>query len=142
MKTLFAGVKKELARLDVREVQLVKFGFIVGGILLLLASLAFWHEKYTTFAVVFTPGFLLFFFGATFPRLLKGPYKIWMSLGFLLGGVIGSVILGTLYYVLVTPIALVLNLVKGSPLEHVSKEGSYWIPRAETWTRESMERLF
>ena len=142
MKNIIAGIKKELKELDVSRVQLIKFGFVVGGILLLLALVALYHAKMHTFYVVAVPGIILFTLGVIAPMWLRGAYKVWMGLSFTLGAFVGMIILSVLYYLFVTPIALLVLLFKGNPLEHVSKEGSYWIPRTSSWTKETMEQLF
>lgn len=142
MISMLKGMKKEIQALDTSTFQLVKFGSIVGGILLLLTGLALYHGKIHTAYWVGIPGILLFALGATFPRALKIFYIAWMSIGLFLGAIIGSLVLSLLYYVFVTPIALVVLLVKGNPLEHATKEGSYWIPRTSSWTKETMEQLF
>jgi polyferredoxin len=110
--------------------------------LLLLAGLAYWHGKLHTALWVGIPGAILFFFGAVSPRVLVPFYTLWMGLGVLLAAVLGTVILSILYYVLVTPIGLLVLLFKGNPLHHRAKEGSYWIPRERGWDKTSMEKLF
>jgi hypothetical protein len=142
MTTLFAGIQKELKKLDTSTIKMVEFGFIIGGIFLLLSVLAFWNNKLNLGYITGVPGAILFFFGATFPQLLRPIYKLWMGLAFVLGGFVGTIILSLLYYVFVTPIALLVLLFKGNPLDHKTKQGSYWIPREAGWNKQSMEQLF
>ncbi len=142
MKHFFASIKKQITVLDTSEKQLVSFGFIIGGILLLAAGFCYWREYVTAMYVLGIPGFILFFFGAWAPRVLRLPYLAWMTLGIVLGGVVGTVILSVLYLILVTPIALLVNIFKGSPLVHKTKEGSYWIPRTTPMQSSDMEHLF
>lgn len=138
----FANIKKETDALRTSAWGNAKFAFLVGGILLLLASLAWYHGKMLTAAIVGTPGLALFAAGAIFPALLSGLYRKWMWLAFFLGSIIGPVILALIYYVVLTPIALIALLLKGNPLEKQTKEGSYWIPRSVPLDPKSMERMF
>lgn len=142
MPKAIRAILHDLAELDTRVITLTKFGFIVGGILLLLCGLAYYHGKFLTAAIVGLPGIALFGAGALFPRVLVGVYRAWMALGMLLGLVISPIILGAIYYLILSPIAFLAGIFVGDPLEHTPKEGSYWIPREKGWTKETMERLF
>jgi hypothetical protein len=142
MKKIFFHIQKEVDDLSVTEWGNAKFAFLVGGILLLLASLAWYHGKVATALLAGVPGLTLFSAGAIVPGWLGGLYRRWMWLAFFLGSIIGPVILAFIYYVVLTPIALLALLVKGNPLEKKTKEGSYWIPRREPFNPKNMERMF
>jgi len=142
MKKILREIQNEIGKLDMSVLTLVKFGFVVGGILLLLAGFAFWHGKLLTAEVVGIPGLLLFAFGALRPTLLRGAYKAWMIFALVIGFFVSNVIIMVLYMFLVTPIGLLMNLIKGNPLDQKGKEGSYWVTRATNWDKASMERLF
>ena len=51
-----------------------------------------------------------------------------MMLGIILGGIVTNILLTILFYFVVTPIALILKLTHGHPLElgFRTKETSYW----------------
>jgi hypothetical protein len=64
------------------------------------------------------------------PRLLAPLYKGWMKFGHVLGWINARIILGLVFFVLVTPIGLVMRLA-GKDLLHMKtkKPASYWIRR-------------
>ncbi len=142
MKRFFSNIAKELDALEDSGWSLAKFGFLVGGILLLLGGLAYYHGKIETAAWVGIPGFILFALGATMPSSLRLAYRAWMSLALFLGAIIGPALLAAIYFVVVTPISIIMLFFKGDPLEKKTKQGSYWIPRAEKFETSSMERMF
>jgi hypothetical protein len=142
MHTLFLNIRKEVESLPITVWGLAKFAFLVGGILLFLGGLAWYHEKTITALIVGIPGLSLFAAGAIVPRRLSWLYRRWMWLAFFLGSIIGPLILVLIYYFIVTPIALIALLAKGNPLEKETKEGSYWIPRACAFDPKNMERMY
>ena len=65
------------------------------------------------------------------PALLALPNRLWLRFGLLLNRIISPVVLGFLFYVVVTPIGALMRLfgqdnlrLRGSPAD-----GSYWIKR-------------
>ncbi len=54
--------------------------------------------------------FLTFLVSFTRPRLLSTPNKLWMKFSLLLARFVSPIILGVLFYVLISPLALALRL--------------------------------
>lgn len=65
------------------------------------------------------------------PGLLKPLNVLWFKLGMLLHRIVNPIVLGTMFLVLITPIALVLRLLgkKLIPLTFELDKASYWIER-------------
>jgi len=66
------------------------------------------------------------------PKALKGPNLIWFRFGLLLHKIISPLVLGMLFFLTVTPTALVMRLL-GKDLLHLRlnpNAKSYWIHRA------------
>jgi hypothetical protein len=65
------------------------------------------------------------------PNLLKPLNLLWFKLGMLLHNIVNPVVLGIMFLVFITPIALVLRLLgkKLIPLTFESDKASYWIER-------------
>lgn len=65
------------------------------------------------------------------PALLTGLNRLWMKLGILLGKVVSPIALGILFYVVITPIGMVIRLTGKDPLrlKFEPDADSYWIPR-------------
>ena len=93
-----------------------QFGLMIGGIFLLIGLWPFvWRqEAVRIWAVV--PGSLLAVTGLVVPGLLKQVYQGWMVVGHVLGWVNTRIILGVLFYGIVTPMGLVMKLTGRDPM--------------------------
>ena len=62
------------------------------------------------------------------PRAARPFYLVWMALGCCLGFVVSNVVLGAIYFFIVTPIGLALRLAGRDPLRRAfeSKRQTYW----------------
>lgn len=77
------------------------------------------------------------------PRALAPLHKAWMAFGHVLGWINARIILGVVFFVVVTPIGLVMRLA-GKDLLAMKrrKSQSYWIQRGEALTPQSMRNQF
>jgi hypothetical protein len=70
--------------------------------------------------------------GALRPRLLVVPNRLWMGVAEAMGFVMTRVILGLVFFLIVTPIGLLRRLTGGDPLGRRSRSAeSYWKPYTE-----------
>lgn len=95
-----------------------EFGLLVGAI---LAALGVWWSYREKFASV-RPGFLavgglLLILGALWPRALVLPFKAWMGLAEQISKVVTALILGIVFFLVVTPIGVFKRLRGWDPLE-------------------------
>ena len=113
--------RKELRRFAI--IMAIAFG-LIGGLLL-------WREKgHYYWFLILSGTFLLF--GLVMPGLLKPVYKTWMTLAGVMGWFMTRIILIVLFYLVVTPIGLLMRLSGKDFLElklDRSSSESYWIPR-------------
>jgi len=87
--------------------QLRSFGLVVGGV---FSVIGFWpllirHEGFRWWAVVLAGGLIMP--ALLFPNSLFWPYKGWMMVGQVLGWINTRIILGVVFYGVVTPIGAV-----------------------------------
>jgi hypothetical protein len=113
-----------------------EFGLVVGGFLALLGGWWLYRGKFGNAAhVVFPLGALLIFFGLIWPRLLVWPNRAWMLLAEGLSFITTRIILGLVFFLVVTPIGVVKRLMGWDPLGRRSGQGingaSYWTPYPE-----------
>lgn len=109
-----------------------KFGITMGLFLVVFAGFLFWRGK-ESFEIFLISGLLLCVLGLTIPAVLKPIYWGWMVLGAILGWIMTRVILGLLFYVVITPIGLLSRSFGNQFLElkwDKSKE-SYWNTRTQ-----------
>ena len=96
--------------------QLRSFGLVLtGGFLVIgLWPLVFRQEdlRMWALAISITSGIA----GLLVPAILRYPYQVWMILGECLGWVNSRIILGGLYYVIVTPMRVVMTMVGHDPM--------------------------
>lgn len=77
------------------------------------------------------------------PRLLAPLYKGWMKFGHALGWINARIILGLVFFVLVTPTGLVMRLFGKDPLRmRTKKSASYWIRRDKPIDPQSLRNQF
>jgi hypothetical protein len=101
---------------QVTKTTLRQFGLMVGGMFLLIGlwPLVWRHEEVRVWAVA--PGALLAVVGAVIPGLLLRIYRGWMFVGHVLGWINTRIILGVLFYGIVTPMGLVMKAMGCDPM--------------------------
>ncbi len=106
------------------------FGLSVGSILIIIASFkaGFTGHANNLDLTLFALGFLLVSLGSFFPATLSAPNQAWMAFGEIAGKVVNPIVLFCLFILLVTPIGLLMRLLKARPLK-LQIDGntqSYW----------------
>ena len=121
-------INKELEQLSISPRNLRKFGFLVGGVFLLLGCWFLYRQK-PVWPYLLAPGALLVLGGAIVPGSLKHVYVAWMSVGFALGFVVSNVILTVFYYLALTPVGLIARLCGQDflALKRNPTAVSYWV---------------
>ena len=103
------------------------FGFLIGLILLIIAGILFYKERepYLLFIIL---GITSIGLGLGLPIVIKPLYLVWMNFAVLLGWFMTRLILGLLFYIIVSPISLILRLFGKEFLELKIKSpnSSYW----------------
>lgn len=108
------------------------FGFVFTGIFLIIAGYLWYHDGrplaiqiFLVLAVAFS-AFALFM-----PIVLRPLNKAWYKLGLLMGRVVSPIVLGILFFILISPIAIVMRLAGRDALK-LRKQNvqSHWIDRA------------
>ena len=110
-----------------------EFGLVVGGVFVLLGVWWLYRGKFTSAAQVVIPlGSLLVLLGLIWPRALVVPNRAWMLLAEALSFVTTRIILGVVFFLVVTPIGIVKRLSGWDPLNRRGpRSASYWRPYAE-----------
>ena len=110
-----------------------EFGLVVGGVFVLLGGWWLYRGKFTNAAHIVLPlGSALILLGLIWPRALALPNKAWMLLAEALSFVTTRVILGLVFFLIVTPIGVVKRLSGWDPLNRrAARSTSYWRPYSE-----------
>jgi hypothetical protein len=105
-----------------------EFGFVVGGVFVLLSAWWLYRGKFSSASHITLPlGSLLVLLGWLWPRALVWPNRGWMLLAEGLSFVTTRIILGIVFFLLITPIGVVKRLSGWDPLDRRSaRRPSYW----------------
>jgi hypothetical protein len=76
------------------------------------------------------------------PSMILPIRDAWMTLGHALSRVTTPIVLGVVYFIVLTPIGILRRTVGRNPLRQVPKGESGWIRRDSSETAESMRRTF
>lgn len=121
-----------------------RFGYWFFAIFVVLAV---WSGVKGAYATAFVLALLAVAFGLLArgaPERLAPLNRAWFRLGELLGRVVSPIVLGILFFVVVTPVGVIGRLFGRDPLRLRKKDAaSYWVERTETTPApESFRRQF
>ena len=108
-----------------------KFGLTVGTAFLVFGGIALWRGRLLVAQVLWGLGGLLILGGALLPAKLKPVERAWMAMALQISKVMTPIVMGIVYFLVLTPIALVIRSAKGNPLVHHSDETGYWFTKGE-----------
>jgi hypothetical protein len=144
--SLIKDVRADLAHLPVTEKSIRSFAYVMAGAFFILAMLVFFfgqiRERSFWIAGIAALFLLMFWF---LPALLKPLYIFWMLLSFVLGWLMSRLLLTLLFFLVITPIGLVMRLFGKDILQQKTdvQRISYWIKRSpETISAERYEKQF
>jgi hypothetical protein len=106
-----------------------KFGLLVGAAFLALTALLWWRGAPAGMWVTGAIGALLVLGGLALPGHLGPIFRAWMGLAHLLSKVTTPIFMGIVYFVVLTPIGLLMRAFGRSPLPSPVRGASAWSPR-------------
>ena len=121
---------EEIKNIKTNKKEIRKFGFLMGGVLIVIAIFLLWKGS-SYYQTVFLIGILFGILGLIIPMILKPIYIIWMTFATILGCIMTRVILTVLFYLIVTPIGLIAWIfgAKFLDLSWNKNVNSYWNKR-------------
>jgi small-conductance mechanosensitive channel len=101
-------------------------------VVFLIAAAYFWHKDFSDSwiqaSIVLSLAFLLA--GLFAPVLLRPLNKLWFQLGLLMGRVVSPIVLGVLFFILISPIAILMRVFGRDELKLKKRDvASYWVER-------------
>jgi len=119
-----------------------KFGLLVGGAFLLAGVLS-WRRGHASAAyVAWTMGVVLVLGGLAAPARLGPVYRAWMALALVISKVTTPILMGAIWYLVLTPAGFVLRLFGHRPLTHPRGAATFWHSRPPGERRSVMDHQF
>jgi hypothetical protein len=103
------------------------FGRSVGTVLVVLGAIAWWRARPLLALVLLAVGGTLVLAALVAPRVLRVPNRIWWRFAQVLGWINARIILSVFFFVVLTPVGLVMRLLGRNPLAPADPR-SGWSP--------------
>jgi len=103
-----------------------RFAFPVGIAFLILAGISYWRGHHLPPRVLAVLGIGLFVAGVFIPGRLGPVYRGWMGIAHGLSRITTPIFLGVVYFLVLTPIGLLMRLFGRHPMRQAEHTGSYW----------------
>jgi len=120
------------------------FGILIGFILLIIAGILLFKER-ESYELMILLGIAFISLGLGMPIILKPFYSIWMYFAVVMGWFMTRLILGLLFYIIVSPIGLISRLFGKRFLELRNNLliSSYWkYKNNQRTSKEDFEKQF
>ncbi len=108
-----------------------KFGLTVGTALLVFGGIAIWRDRVLTAQILGGMGALLILGAAVLPAKLKPVERAWLAMALQMSRVMTPIVMGVVYFLVLTPIALLIRSLRGNPLVHRKNGTGYWLRKGE-----------
>ena len=127
------------ARLTKREGR--KFAFTVGTAFIVLGAISAWRGHQLPPRILFALGGALLAAGVAIPGRLSGVHRSWMAFGHAISRVTSPIVIGAVYFLVITPTGALIRLFGRDPLRHKERDGGFWVP-ASSAGRSDLENQF
>lgn len=109
------------------------FGILVSFACISIAALLAINKEIFLGIIIFFVALFFLFISYQFPHFLSLPAKAWMGLGVMLGRFFNPIMLGALFFLLITPVGMLTRLFGRDELLLKKKnKKSYWLARQKT----------
>jgi hypothetical protein len=119
-----------------------RFACAVGGAFMAIAALMWWRGRPGAATTLAALGITLALAGLAIPTRLGPIEQGWMALARIISTVTTPIVMGIMYFLVITPIGILRRLLGGNPLVHAPTGQSFWKPRPPGRRQSSMRRQF
>lgn len=119
-----------------------RFGLLFSIIFLFLAY--YFNNKNEYLFILFTTILILFLTLSIFkPSLLNAPSNYWLKFGLILGKIISPIILGIIFFLILTPISIITRIFGRDELKlkKINKK-SYWVNKSIKISGDTFDNQF
>ena len=117
------------ARLTPKEGR--KFGLTVGGAFAVLAAISWWRGHRIPVEIFGGLATLLILAALVIPGQLGPVNRAWMGLAEAISKVTTPIFMGVVYFLIITPVGVLMRLFGRNPISHRAVNQSYWAERNE-----------
>ncbi len=120
-----------------------KFGYFFTLIFLIASMYFLFKEINMAFYVLGTCSIVFFLVTLFKANILEPINKLWMKLGLILGKFISPIVMGVIFFLIFTPIGIIMRLFgRDELLLRLKKKHSYWTKRNEDTLSNSFRNQF
>ena len=120
-----------------------KFGFFFTFVFAILAFYFLFIDSILWAQALAILAALFLLITVIIPQVLLPLNKLWMRLGLLLGMIVSPIVLGIIFFGLVTPYGVVMGMFGRDELRlKFTKKSSHWISRSESIKSDSFKNQF
>jgi hypothetical protein len=120
-----------------------QFGLFFSVVFALVGFYLLWQGQLLWPLALFFVASLLFFLALVLPKALTPLNRGWLQLGLLLGRIISPLVIGLLFFLLITPVALLTRLFGRDALRLKKQQvDSYWLQRESPDPADSFKNQF
>jgi hypothetical protein len=144
ISAVFSQIRDDIRAIDIGRRSIRNFGITFFFVLEVIGGIIASKDNPAGYAVAGL-GVAFLVLGLWAPMTLKAPYKIWMAFAAILGFFMSRIILGLLFYLVVTPIGVVMRLLGKDILDQRwdKKKPSYWIKKdGKAFDKKRYEKMF
>ena len=106
------------------------FGIVFGTFFLILGIYIFFFLNSTNF-IIFLISIFFYLFSFFYPKIFTIPNNIWHKFGLILNKITSPIIMGIIFYLVVTPTGIIMKILRKDLLKQklIKSKKSYWIER-------------
>jgi len=109
-----------------------KFGWFFAAVFFALAAISYWKEWSIAAVVSMVVAVLFSVATLTAPKALAPLNRLWFGLGLLLGMIVSPIVLGTIFFLMISPIAIFMRIFGRDELKIKKRSvDSYWVERSQ-----------
>ena len=139
---IVSEIKENVAGLNTGRRSLRKFGLLFLVVGAIIAGWLFYRDS-PAWPWVAGAGALFGLAGLLVPRALKPLYLAWMTLALIIGWLVSRLLLALLYYLLVTPLGVILKMTGKDFMENSFDDSeSYWHTHQKEYDPEQSEKMY
>ena len=106
-----------------------KFGLTFAVVLVVIAARAWWLDRSSVASLSIAAAAVGAALALFAPRALAASNRAWFRLGLLLSRIVSPVVVGAMFLLIVTPVAVVMRAAGRDALRLRGRAGTYWIRR-------------